>query len=68
MLYELNFYLRLILGPIHPNQMMESDPVNPHHGTWMDQSNFIMQPIDFHHMTQKCHCHMYYGPSRKQSA
>ena len=45
---------------------MESDPVNPHHGTWMDQSNFIMQQIDFHHMTQKCpHC-MYYGPSQKQ--
>ena len=40
--YELNFYLRLILGPIHQNQVMESDPVNPHHGTQMDQLIFIM--------------------------
>ena len=28
----------------------------PHHRTRMDQSNFIMRPIDFHHMTQKRHC------------
>ena len=36
--YELNFCPRLILGPVHPNQVMESDPVNSHHGTWTDQS------------------------------
>ena len=33
----------------------------------MDQLNFIMQPIDFHHTTQKCHCHMYYGPPVKNN-
>ena len=42
--YELKFYLRLILGPIHPNQVMESDPVNPHHGTQTDQLISIMRP------------------------
>ena len=40
--YELNFYLRLILGPIPLNQVMELDPVNPIHGTQMDQLISIM--------------------------
>ena len=39
--YELNFYLRLILGPIHSNQVMGTDPVGSHHGTRNSQSNSI---------------------------
>ena len=39
--YELNFYLRLILGPIHSNQVMGTDPVGSHHGTRNSRSNSI---------------------------
>ena len=39
--YELIFYLRLILGPIHSNQVMGTDPVGSHHGTRNSQSNSI---------------------------
>ena len=39
--YELNFYLRLILGPIHSNQVMGTDPVGSYHGTRNSRSNSI---------------------------
>ena len=39
--YELIFYLRLRLGPIHSNQVMGTDPVGSHHGTRNSQSNSI---------------------------
>ena len=39
--YELNFYLRLILGPIHSNQVMGMDPVGSYHGTRNSRSNSI---------------------------
>ena len=39
--YELNFYLRLILGPIHSNQVMGTDPVGSYHGTQNSRSNSI---------------------------
>ena len=32
---------RLILGPIHPNQVMGTDPVGSHHGTLNSRSNSI---------------------------
>ena len=39
--YELNFYLRLILGPIHSNQVMGTDPVGSYHGTRNSRSNSV---------------------------
>ena len=39
--YELKNLPRLILGPIHPNQVMGMDPVGSHHRTWNSQSNSI---------------------------
>ena len=33
----------------------------------LDQLIFIMQPIDFHHMTQKHNHHTSKGPSQSQS-
>ena len=39
--YELNFYLRLILGPLHSNQVMGTDPVSSDLGTRNSQSNSI---------------------------
>ena len=39
--YELNFYLRLILGPIHSNQVMGTDPVRSYHGTRNFRSNSV---------------------------
>ena len=39
--YELYFYLRLILGPIHSNQVMGTDPVGSYHGTRNSRSNSI---------------------------
>ena len=39
--YELIFYLRLRLGPIHSNQVMGTDPVGSHHGTRNSRSNSI---------------------------
>ena len=39
--YELNFYLRLILGPIHSNQVIGTDPVGSHHGTRNSRSNSV---------------------------
>ena len=34
-------YGRLILGPIHPNQVMGRDPVGSHHGTRNSRSIYI---------------------------
>ena len=39
--YELKNLPRLILGPIHPNQVMGTDPVGSHHGTRNSRSNSI---------------------------
>ena len=39
--YELKKLPRLILGPIHSNQVMGMDPVGSHHGTGNYRSNFI---------------------------
>ena len=39
--YELIFYLRLRLGPIHSNQVMGTDPVGSYHGTRNSWSNSI---------------------------
>ena len=39
--YELNFYLRLILGPIHSNQVTGTDPVGSYHGTRNSRSNSV---------------------------
>ena len=39
--YELNFYLRLILGPIHSNQVMGTDPVGSYHGTRNSRSKSV---------------------------
>ena len=39
--YELKNLPRLILGPIHPNEVMGTDPVGSHHGTGNSRSNSI---------------------------
>ena len=39
--YELKNLPRLILGPIHSNQVMGTDPVGSHHGTRNSRSNSI---------------------------
>ena len=39
--YELKNLPRLILGPIHSNQVMGTDPVRSHHGTRNSRSNSI---------------------------
>ena len=39
--YELENLPRLILGPIHPNQVIGMDPVGSYHGTWNFRSNSI---------------------------
>ena len=39
--YELKNLPRLILGPIHSNQVMGTDPVGSHRGTWNSRSNSI---------------------------
>ena len=39
--YELKNLPRLILGPIHPNQVMGTDPVSSHHGTRNSWSIYI---------------------------
>ena len=39
--YELKNLPRLILGPIHPNQVIGTDPVSSHHGTRNSRSNSI---------------------------
>ena len=39
--YELWNLPTLILGPIHPNQVMGTDPVGSHHGTRNSRSIYI---------------------------
>ena len=40
--------------------VMEFGPVNPHDGTWIDQSMSVMQTTNFYCMTQKQnHCMCY---------
>ena len=59
--YELKNLPRLILGPIHPNQVIGTDPVGSYHGTRNSRSNSINPTYPFqshdlkrHHSTHMC--------------
>ena len=53
--YELKNLPRLILGPIHPNQVMGTDPVGSHHGTRNSRSNSINPTYLYQSHDYKCH-------------
>ena len=58
--YELKNLPRLILGPIHPIQVMGTDPVGSYHGTRNSQSNSInlTYPFQLHDLKRHRGTHM----------
>ena len=63
--YELKNLPRLILGPIHPNQVMGTDPVGSHHRTWNSQSNSINPTYPYQSHDQKRHRGTHMCPQSK---
>ena len=62
--YEHKNLPRLILGPIHSNQVMGTDPVGSHHGTRNSQS---IRPIRINRTTKNATVAHTRAPSPKQS-
>ena len=65
--YELKNLPRMILGPIHSNQVMGMDPVGSHHGTRNSRSNSIIRPIHINRTTKNATAAHTCAPSPKQS-
>ena len=65
--YELYNLPRLILGPIHPNQVMGTDPVSSHHGTRNSKSIYINPTYPYQSHNQNATTAHTCAPSPKQS-
>ena len=65
--YELKNLPRLILGPIHSNQVMGMDPVGSYHGIRNSRSNSINPTIRINRMTKNATAKHTCAPSPKQS-
>ena len=63
--YELNFYLRLILGPIHSNQVMGTDPVGSYDGPGIPGRIPSIRPIRINRTTKNTTAAQHMCPQSK---